>query len=147
MVPRIGHESHDRNSRLFERFVLSHSMAVTFVVYCKTQLLFRDLIGHSIIQADNVSIHRARTSTLNIEARPRKGSACNALLSCAGFLNQPCVLAAFLPQLRHRKNGRKSITVSSGMIASFRAAGNPKRYIEADMRIRKPLNARDTKVT
>ena len=90
---------------------------------------------------------RARTSTLNIEARPRKGSACNALLSCAGFLNQPYVLADFLPQFRHRKNGRKSITVSSGMIASFRAAGNPKRYIEADMRIRKPLNARDTKVT
>ena len=98
-------------------------------------------------KSDNVSIHRARTSTLNIEARPRKGSACNALLSCAGFLNQPYVLAAFLPQFRHRKNGRKSITVSSGMIASFRAAGNPKRYIEADMRIRKPLNARDTKVT
>ena len=58
MVPRIGHESHDRNSRLFERFVLSHSMAVTFVVYCKTQLLFRDLIGHSIIQADNYLLMR-----------------------------------------------------------------------------------------
>ena len=29
----------------------------------------------------NVSIHRARTVTLNIETRPRKGSECNALLS------------------------------------------------------------------
>ena len=32
---------------------------------------------------DNVSIHRARTNTLNIETRPRKGSVCNALLSAA----------------------------------------------------------------
>ena len=33
------------------------------------------------VKLDNVSIHRARTSTLNIETRPRKGSVCNALLS------------------------------------------------------------------
>ena len=82
MVPRIGHESHDRNSRLFERFVLSHSMAVTFVVYCKTQLLFRDLIGHSIIQADNGSDHRAGTIILQAEKTARKpGFACITLLS------------------------------------------------------------------
>ena len=58
-------------------------MAVTFVVYCKTQLLFRDLIGHSIIQADNGNVHRAAAKIIVSKNRAARGSACNVLLSRA----------------------------------------------------------------
>ena len=56
-------------------------MAVTFVIYYKTLLLFRDLIGHSIVQAVKVNVHRAAAKIIVSKSRAARGSVCNVLLS------------------------------------------------------------------
>ena len=64
-----------------------HNPSLRSAVACKMPLphvlhLVRSVMNSiSPQKPNNVSIHRARTSKLNIKARPRKGSVCNALLS------------------------------------------------------------------